>query len=68
MSSGSEQAVTYFVVRNAEEQYSVWPSYRPVPMGWEVVGDARPKDQCLDYIESVWTDMRPKSVRQKFGG
>jgi MbtH protein len=55
---------TYVVVRNHEEQYSVWWADREVPAGWEVVGSSGTKDECLDYIEEVWTDMRPLSLRR----
>ena len=58
-----DETVNYFVVINEEEQYSIWPAHRPLPNGWEAAGDARPRGECLDYIERTWTDMRPKSVR-----
>ena len=53
----------YSVVVNHEDQYSIWPSYRDLPAGWRAIGEPRPKDECLDYIETVWTDMRPLSIR-----
>ena len=53
----------YIVLVNHEEQYSLWPSFREVPAGWQAVGPATGKRQdCLDWIEEVWTDMRPKSL------
>ena len=54
----------YTVVRNAEEQYSIWPADRQLPLGWSEVGKRGPKRECLEYIREVWTDMRPPSVRQ----
>ncbi|WP_410594779.1 MbtH family protein [Amycolatopsis sp. lyj-23] len=54
----------FFVVRNIEEQYSVWPAGREVPDGWEMVGTAKPKSECLAYIGEVWTDLRPASLRR----
>lgn len=54
----------YFVVVNHEEQYSIWPEYRELPLGWSAVGAARSKKDCLAYIEEVWTDMRPLSLRK----
>lgn len=54
---------TYFVVKNHEEQYSIWRTDREVPAGWEVVGEADSKDGCLARIEVLWTDMRPASIR-----
>ena len=57
----------YFVVINAEEQYSIWRSDRKVPEGWSTVGDAATKTVCLDFIEEHWTDMRPLSARSGCG-
>lgn len=52
------------VVVNHEEQYSIWPDYKSVPAGWRTVGKQGSKDECLAYIEQVWSDMRPLSLRQ----
>ena len=55
----------YRVVINHEEQYSIWPEYRDIPLGWKEVGVMGTKQVCLDHIERVWTDMRPLSLRKK---
>lgn len=60
---GEEEQITYFVAKNHEEQYSIWPDYKPAPVGWQSVGKTGKKKECLDYIKTVWTDMRPKSLR-----
>ncbi|GAA2650434.1 MULTISPECIES: MbtH family protein [Nonomuraea] len=57
----------YKVVVNDEEQYSIWFAGRPVPDGWREAGFAGDKQQCLDHIEQVWTDMRPRSLREAMG-
>ncbi len=54
----------YQVVINHEEQYSIWPADREVPRGWKGVGKKGSKQACLAYIEEVWTDMRPLSLRK----
>lgn len=54
----------YLVVINHEEQYSIWPDYREIPAGWKAVGKSGNKSECLEYIEKVWTDMRPLSLRK----
>lgn len=54
----------YFVVRNHEEQYSIWREDQPVPAGWETVGTPAPKADCLERIGELWTDMRPASLRR----
>ncbi|WP_455565305.1 MbtH family protein [Microbispora rosea] len=53
------------VVVNDEEQYSVWWSDREPPAGWQATGFAGTRQECLDHIETVWTDMRPLSVRDQ---
>ncbi|BAU05992.1 MULTISPECIES: MbtH family protein [Fischerella] len=60
-----EDTTIYKVVVNHEEQYSIWPSDRENPLGWTNVGKSGSKQECLDYIKEVWTDMRPLSLRQK---
>lgn len=32
-----EDTLTYTVVVNHEEQYSIWPVHRPLPLGWTAV-------------------------------
>lgn len=55
----------YRVVINHEEQYSIWFADREVPPGWKPIGKEGTKAECLAYIEEVWTDMRPLSLRKK---
>jgi MbtH protein len=65
MSLGEEQEDTtiYLVVANHEEQYSIWPKRKGIPAGWRSVGKEGLKAGCLQYIDEVWTDMRPLSLR-----
>ncbi|MER6569866.1 MbtH family NRPS accessory protein [Streptomyces sp. NPDC001093] len=60
----SSEPETYRVVVNLEEQYSIWPAGRDLPEGWTEVGVQGSKDDCLDHIERVWTDLRPLSLRR----
>jgi len=55
----------YKVVLNHEEQYSIWPVDKQNPLGWFDAGKSGLKQECLDYIKEVWTDMRPLSLRKK---
>ncbi len=54
----------FHVVVNDEEQFSIWPDFRPLPAGWRTVGVSGGKEECLAHIETVWTDMRPLSLRR----
>ena len=67
MSEASDDRTVYKVVLNHEEQYSIWPADREVPAGWREAGKTGPKDDCLAFIEGVWTDMRPLSLRRETG-
>ena len=64
----NEDTTIYKVVVNHEEQYSIWPDYRPVPAGWREAGKTGLKADCLAYIKEVWTDMRPLSLRKIMDG
>ncbi|KUF18391.1 MULTISPECIES: MbtH family protein [Streptomyces] len=53
----------FYVLVNDEEQHSLWPSFAEVPAGWRVVFGEAARQECLDYVEQNWTDLRPKSLR-----
>ncbi|HZM75022.1 MAG TPA: MbtH family NRPS accessory protein [Candidatus Limnocylindrales bacterium] len=61
--SEPETEQRFQVVINDEEQYSIWSVGRPPPAGWHLAGVEGSRSDCLNHIEQVWTDMRPKSVR-----
>jgi MbtH protein len=65
MSDEREDTTIYKAVVNDEEQYSIWPADRENALGWSDAGKSGPKAECLAYIEEVWTDMRPLSLRKK---
>ena len=65
MSTEDEDTTIYKVVLNHEEQYSIWRADRDNPAGWKDGGKTGTKQECLDYIKEVWTDMRPLSLRKK---
>jgi MbtH protein len=65
MHGSDEDVAKYVVVVNDEEQYSIWPSEKIIPPGWRSIGEARSKAECLEFIEQIWTDMRPLSLRNR---
>ena len=58
----------YQVVVSDEGRYSIWPDYKEIPWGWRADDMRGTKQECLDYIETVWTDMRPLSLRREMDG
>jgi MbtH protein len=61
----NDDKTVYRAVVNHEEQYSIWPAHRDLPLGWRDAGKSGTKTECLEHISQVWTDMRPLSLRKK---
>lgn len=59
-----DDTTMYKVVINHEEQYSIWPAERENPLGWRDDGKSGTRMECLSYIQEVWTDLRPLSIRK----
>jgi uncharacterized protein YbdZ (MbtH family) len=63
-----DESGTFFVLVNPEDQYSLWPAFAEVPSGWTVVLSESTREAALEYVESHWTDMRPKTLREFAAG
>lgn len=59
--------IVFVAVVNDEEQYSIWPKARPLPPGWQPAGREGTREECLKFIDEVWTDLRPLSLRKRIG-
>jgi MbtH protein len=57
--------IQYQVLMNDEEQFSLWPASHDVPAGWRSAGKVGDKQECMAYVDEVWTDMRPRSLRER---
>jgi MbtH protein len=53
---------TFLVLVNDENQHSLWPVSAEVPAGWRTVHGPAARQDCLDYVNANWTDMRPQSL------
>ncbi|MCF7696198.1 MbtH family protein [Mycetohabitans sp. B2] len=53
---------SFLVLVNSENQHSLWPNFAELPAGWQVVHGPDTRQACLDYVNTHWTDMRPKSL------
>ena len=52
----------YLVLVNDEGQHSLWPVFAEVPAGWIAAFGPDARQDCLDYVERSWTDLRPRSL------
>lgn len=63
-----DESGRFLVLTNAEDQHSLWPIFVSVPQGWSVAyggKDGAERADCLAYIEANWTDLRPRSLRER---
>ena len=65
MDRHEDDSRTHTVLVNDEEQYSLWLDGRDVPAGWREAGKRGTRAECLEYVDTVWTDMRPLSLRKQ---
>ena len=54
----------FIALINEEEQYSIWPAKKEIPLGWKSVGFSGSKQEVSAYIDEHWTDMRPATLRR----
>ncbi|MDX6741629.1 MbtH family protein [Actinocorallia sp. A-T 12471] len=54
----------YLIVVNAEDQHALWPDLVALPEGWTPVFGPEDRTVCLDHVATLWTDLRPASVRR----
>ena len=59
-----EHCESWTVVINLEDQYSIWPTSKAVPLGWKEASKIGTKEECLAYIKEIWVDMRPRSLKE----
>lgn len=62
MNPFEDPEANYLVLINAEGQYSLWPTFAAIPAGWDKVYGEASRENCLEFVDKVWQDMRPKSL------
>lgn len=67
MNPFDDAEATFFVLINAEGQFSLWPEFINAPAGWEISHPAASRAECLAFIDRNWTDLRPASLIGKTG-
>jgi MbtH protein len=64
MTEGNEADQQYTVLINDEEQYGLHLAGLDFPSGWRDVGVRGSEAECMAYVDRVWTDLRPASLRR----
>lgn len=58
-----DETLDFLVLLNARQQYSLWPAFADVPVGWQTVSGPGTRADCIRYIEENWHDMRPAALK-----
>jgi MbtH protein len=61
------ETAAFIPAENDEAKYSIWPALRELPAGRHAVGKSGTKEECCAFLDEIWTDMRPRSVRARAG-
>ena len=59
------EKLPHIVLINHEEQYSLWRADLDIPDGWRQVWGPDSQEACMSWVDEVWTDMRPLSLRKE---
>jgi MbtH protein len=57
----------FVVLSNDEGQYGLFPVHLEIPAGWQDAGYRGSEAECIAFVDSVWTDIRPLSLRRTLG-
>ncbi|MBU0801587.1 MAG: MbtH family protein [Alphaproteobacteria bacterium] len=56
-----DDSLVFLVLVNALQQHSLWPLFKTIPQGWQQAFGPSSRDDCLEYVEMNWTDIRPQN-------
>lgn len=59
---------TFRVLINDAGQHSLWPTFADVPAGWSVALAEADHEAATRYVETNWTDLRPRSIAGQNSG
>jgi uncharacterized protein YbdZ (MbtH family) len=59
-----DDSISFVVLVNDEKRHGLWPAFTDFRRLAGVYGHPG-RAKCLDYVERNWTDIRPKSLREK---
>lgn len=57
-----DEDTTFLALVNDEGQYSLWPARLEAPEGWSTAHGGASRQECVDFIEGAWVDLRPRSL------
>lgn len=49
----------FFILQNAQQQFSLWPQQCALPQGWRVVCQPASQDACTAWLNANWQNLTP---------
>nr|WP_318382764.1 MbtH family NRPS accessory protein [uncultured Enterobacter sp.] len=49
----------FFILQNAQQQYSLWPHACALPQGWRVVCEPQSAELCNAWLAQHWPTLTP---------
>jgi uncharacterized protein YbdZ (MbtH family) len=56
---------SYFVLIDDGGRHCLCPAFAEVPAWWRMIFGGADRAVCLDHIEVIWTDVRPRTARKR---
>lgn len=57
----------FYILRNAQGQFSLWPQQCLLPAGWDVVCQPQSQASCQQWLEAHWRTLTPANFTQLQG-
>lgn len=54
LSPFDDQQQICYILRNEQQQYSLWPDFSPTPQGWLRVFGPAMREECVRWLEQHW--------------
>ncbi len=54
----------FYILRNAQGQFSLWPQQCALPAGWGIVCQPQSQASCQQWLEVHWRDLTPANFTQ----
>ena len=52
-----DEHARFLILKNSLGQFSLWPEYLRIPLGWDVVLESATRDVCHQYLAQNWPDV-----------
>ncbi|HEY2452706.1 MAG TPA: MbtH family NRPS accessory protein [Scandinavium sp.] len=49
----------FYILQNAQRQYSLWPQQCALPAGWTIVCEPQNAEVCNAWLAARWTTLNP---------